>query len=217
MIPEAYPQKLPKAILFDWDNTLVDTWKVAFQSINLAREILGFEKITIDDFWTRPHNSMRDASRELFGEHHKEGEKIFYDNIEKLHLEEIGIHDGAENLLHELAEMGIYLGVVSNKHGNILRREVNHLGWDPHFTKVIGARDTKEDKPSAIPVIAALHESKIDPSHDVWFVGDSIVDVHCARASGCIPVVVGDGPASKENDIIQAYDCNGLAGILKKL
>jgi phosphoglycolate phosphatase len=217
MIPEAYPQKLPKAILFDWDNTLVDTWQVAFHSINIAREAVGLDKITIEDFWSRPHHSMRDASRELFGKHYLEGEKLFYEHVAKLHLVDLYTLRGAEALLQDLKALGIYMGIVSNKQGNILRKEINHLGWGPHFKKIIGAQDTKEDKPSPIPVLAALHESKIDPSHDVWFVGDSIVDVHCARASGCIPVVVGNGPASQEADIVNAKDCLGVAKLIKSL
>ncbi len=217
MIPEAYPRKLPKAILFDWDNTLVDTWRVAYDSINFARSALGLAILTLEDFWQRPHHSMRDASPELFGENFAEGERIFYEAVDKLHLLELSTLKGAEDLLKDLKIRGIYMGIVSNKEGNYLRKEVDHLGWKPHFHKVIGARDTKEDKPSPFPVLAALHESSLVPGHDVWFVGDSIVDVYCARASGCIPVVVGHGEASQEQDIIHAKDCQGLAQLITTL
>ncbi|HUX79363.1 MAG TPA: HAD family hydrolase [Alphaproteobacteria bacterium] len=217
MIPEAYPRKLPKAILFDWDNTLVDTWRVAYDSINFARTSLGLTTITIEDFWQRPHHSMRDAALDLFGEHFQEGEKIFYESVEKLHLIELITLQGAEDLLIALKARDIFMGVVSNKEGSYLRKEVEYLGWKPHFHKVIGARDTEADKPSHLPVLAALHESPVAPGHDVWFVGDSIVDVHCARASGCIPVVVGHGEASQQHDIIHAKDCQGLAQLIKNL
>jgi phosphoglycolate phosphatase len=217
MIPHLYPQKLPKAILFDWDNTLVDTWKIAFDAMNFARKSLGFSQFTVEEFWSHPHHSMRDAAVELFGEQYKEGEKLFYEAIDKLHLKELKKLHGAELLLENIKDLGIYMGVVSNKDGNYLRKEVEHLGWRPHFHKVIGARDMEEDKPSPIPVFAALHNSSIDPSHDVWFVGDSIVDVHCARASGCVPVVVGQGEASLQDDIIHAKDCEGLAKLLLQL
>ncbi len=217
MIPETYPRQLPKAILFDWDNTLVDTWRVAYDSINFARGALGLSLITIEDFWQRPHHSMRDASVELFGEKFQEGEKIFYEAVEKLHLVELITLEGAEDLLKALKVRNIFVGIVSNKEGRYLRKEVEHLGWKPHFDKVIGARDAEEDKPSPLPVLAALHDSSITPGHEVWFVGDSIVDVHCARASGCIPVVVGDGEASLQKDIIHAKDCQGLAQLIKNL
>lgn len=217
MIPNIYPQKLPKAILFDWDNTLVDTWSVAYQGINAALQAVGRLPITIEDFWQRPHHSMRDAALELFGDSFELGERIFYETVEKVHLQEIKTLHGADFLLENLKSREIYLGVVSNKEGNYLRKEVNHLGWGSYFRQVIGARDAKEDKPSSLPVLAALQDSKITPGHEVWFVGDSIVDVHCARASGCIPIVVGTGVASQQDDIVHAKDCQGLAQLIASL
>lgn len=68
-----------------------------------------------------------------------------------------------------------------------------------------------------IPVLAALHNSAISPSHEVWFVGDSIIDVHCARMSNCIPIVVGHGEASQQDDIVHAKDCAGLIQLIKGL
>jgi phosphoglycolate phosphatase len=217
MIPEIYPRKAPQAILFDWDNTLVDTWRTVLDAMNAAREAVDRPTFTVEEFWQRPHHSMRDTAVELFGDHVEKGMQIFYDYIEKFHLETIRVLGGADALLKDLKSQGIYVGVVSNKDGPHLRKEIAHLGWDPHFHRIIGARDTTEDKPSAVPVLAALQGSMIAPSHDVWFVGDSIVDVQCARASGCIPVVVGDGEASQEEDIVHAKDCSGLMELLKKL
>ena len=33
--------KLPKAILFDWDNTLVDTWPVIHDAMNVTLKYMG--------------------------------------------------------------------------------------------------------------------------------------------------------------------------------
>lgn len=217
MIPAPYPRKLPKAILFDWDNTLVDTWRVAFFAMNIARESVGKPPFTEAEFWQQPHNSMRDVKFELFGDRHEEGISRFYEHVEKFHLQEISVLEGAATLLETLGGLDIYLGIVSNKRGAFLRKEVAHLGWEPHFMKVIGSTDTKEDKPSKIPVLAALEQSNILPSHDVWFVGDSIVDVQCARASGCVPIVVRDGEAAKQNDVVHVQDCLGLAKLITSL
>lgn len=217
MIPEFYPRKLPKAILFDWDNTLVNTWRVAYDAMNVALEAVGRDSITVDEFWSRPHHSMRDAAYELFGEHHEKGRRIFYETVEKRHLHNIVALQGAESLLKNLKNLSIYTGIVSNKEGNYLRREVEHLGWKPHFRQIVGAQDTEEDKPSPVPVLVALQDSTVVPGHDVWFVGDSIVDVYCARASGCVPVVVGHGEAAQQDDIIHAKNCDGLAQLIANL
>ena len=217
MIPSIYPRKTPKAILFDWDNTLVDTWRIVFDSMNTAREAVGRSTFTVDEFWQRPHHSMRDTAVELFGDHMEKGMRVFYELVEKSHLEKIEVLEGAEALLKNLKSQGIYVSVVSNKEGHHLRKEVSHLGWDTHFSRVVGAQDTEADKPSPIPVFAALQDSKIVASHDVWFVGDSIVDVMCARASGCVPIVVGEGEASQQDDIVHAKDCSGLMQLLARL
>lgn len=217
MIPEIYPRKVPKAILFDWDNTLVDTWRTVFEAINAAREAVNRPPFTVEEFWQRPHHSMRDTAVELFGDHMEKGMQVFYETIEKSHLQSLSVLEGADALLNSLKNLGIYVGVVSNKDGHHLRKEVGHLGWDSHFSRVVGARDTSADKPSPIPVFAALQDSTIVPSHDVWFVGDSIVDVLCARKSGCVPIVVGQGEASQQQDIVHARDCSGLMHLLARL
>ncbi len=218
VIPELYPKSLPKAVLVDWDNTLVDTWRVTYEALNAALEGIGRRALTIEEFWKNPHLSIRDAAPTLFGEVHAEGgEKLFYEAVRRLHLEEMIAFEGVEPLLKELRRRNVYVGVVSNKDGDVLRREIEHLGWGPHFHRVIGSRDAAADKPSHHPVAAALHESLIVPGHDVWFVGDSLVDVQCARASGCIPVVVGHGVASQEPNVIHVADCFELAELISYL
>ncbi|EKE08967.1 MAG: phosphatase [uncultured bacterium] len=217
MIPEIYPRKLPQAILFDWDQTLVDNWRVIHKSINITRKALGLSELSSDEYWSRPHQSTRDAGEDLFGKQFEEGERLFYASVEKVHLLDLKSLEGADAMIQYLKKRGIYLGIVSNKTGYILRKEVEHLGWQSHFHKVIGSRDTEEDKPSPIPVHTALEDSATQASHNVWFVGDSMIDVSCARASGCVPVVVGDGEASKQKNIIHAKNCMGLANLIKSL
>ena len=53
--------KKPKAVLFDWDNTLVDTWPVIHYALNST--FLAFEKEawSIDDTMERVRLSLRDA------------------------------------------------------------------------------------------------------------------------------------------------------------
>lgn len=212
-----FPKALPRAILFDWDNTLVDTWQTCYDALNVARAHVGLPSLTPQDYWNQPHLSMRDSGHHLFGDAHAEGIRIFYESIAQNHLANITVHEGAESLLHHLKKRDIYLGVVSNKEGDVLRKEVAHLGWKSHFHQVIGSKDTEADKPSHVPVLAALKPSLISPSKDVWFVGDSIVDVQCARAAGCLPFVVGDGGAAEEEDVIHIKDCHTLTTFIERL
>jgi len=69
------------------------------------------------------------------------------------------------------------------------------------FGAVVGAGDAPLDKPDAAPVRLALEQSGIEPGETVWFVGDTGLDMECARNSGCVPVLLGSGMSEQEFDV----------------
>ena len=108
---------------------------------------------------------------------------------------------GRGELLEQLSDEGIFLGVVSNKTGALLRREVERLGWSALFGRVIGAGDALSDKPDAAPVTLALEPSGVGSGETVWLVGDTGLDMECARNSGCVPVLLGSAMSEQEFDV----------------
>ena len=93
-----------------------------------------------------------------------------------------------------LRRAGIYLGVVSNKNGDILRKEVAHLGWEAHFGALVGAGDAARDKPACEPLEMALAPSGVACGTEVWYVGDTGIDMECACAALCVPVLLRATP-----------------------
>ncbi|MDB2415095.1 HAD family hydrolase [Rickettsiales bacterium] len=182
----------PKAILFDWDNTLADTWPIIHKSLEQTFIDMGKTPWTFEQTKDRVHKSLRDSFPEIFGDCWQEAGDKYLKYFEDIHLEKLIPLNGAKDTLDALLDSGIYLAVVSNKTGYNLRAEVSHLGWDKYFSKVIGAKDVDEDKPSPKPVHAALDGSGIVAGSDVWFIGDSLSDMQCAYNCGCIPVFYGD-------------------------
>ncbi|CCQ73798.1 Phosphoglycolate phosphatase [Magnetospira sp. QH-2] len=180
----------PKAILFDWDNTLVDTWDVIHDASNHTLRAMGHKPWTMAETRVNVRRSMREAFPELFGERWKEAEKVFYDRFLAIHLDLLNPIAGSEDLLRCLSKRGIYLGVVSNKTGTYLREEAKQLGWNGFFAALIGAKDAEKDKPAPDPVHMALRGSGIEPGPHVWFVGDTDIDLVCAHAAGCLPVLL---------------------------
>jgi phosphoglycolate phosphatase len=86
---------------------------------------------------------------------------------------------------------------VSNKTGRLLRREADQLGWTRHFDVIVGAGDAETDKPTTAPVDLALSGSGIPRGRQVWFVGDTAIDMECAAAAGCVGVLLSPGPADE--------------------
>ncbi len=188
----------PKAILFDWDNTLADTWPTIHQALTETFIEMGHEPWNLEVTKERVHRSLRDSFPEIFGDKWEEAGDKYLSNFKRIHLNALLPLEGAEEVLKELLGKDIYVSLVSNKTGCNLRAEVDHIGWNKYFTKVIGAKDADEDKPSPKPVLLALEGSKIVPSQDVWFVGDSVTDMECAYNAGCMPIFYGDQDLSHE-------------------
>ncbi|MDH5187500.1 MAG: HAD family hydrolase [Rhodospirillaceae bacterium] len=184
----------PKAIIFDWDNTLVDTWVVIHDALNATFNDWGMEKWTIEETKTRVAHSMRDSFPSIFGDDWERAGKEFYGHFEKNHLERLTPLPNAESVVGELFEIGIHMAIVSNKTGRLLRLEVEHLGWDKIFKSVVGSLDAAHDKPAPDPVLLALAGSTINPGNDVWFVGDAAIDMQCAKNSGCFGILVHKNP-----------------------
>lgn len=186
----AGPPVAPRAILFDWDNTLVDNWPAVHQALNAAFAAMGHAPWTLQQTRERVRKSLRDSFPEMFGARWTEARKVFYDAFAAVHLDFLDPLPGAGEALACLHRMGVYLGVVSNKTGPYLREEAERLGWHTYFGQVVGATDAERDKPDPAPVHMALAGSGIGPGPDVWFVGDGAIDVECALNAGLTPIVL---------------------------
>jgi phosphoglycolate phosphatase len=189
----------PRALLFDWDNTLVDSWATINHAWNVTLTAMGRPGCTIEETREHVRQSLRDSFPRLFGERWEEARRIYLDAFTAVHLERLTPLPAAGEMIAALAEAGYYLAVVSNKTGSVLRREAEQLGWTRHFSRLVGAGDAIRDKPSAAPIELALLGSEIAPSPSVWFVGDTGIDMECAVNGGCLPVLLGEGdPAAPE-------------------
>jgi phosphoglycolate phosphatase len=186
----------PRAIIFDWDNTLVDTWPVIHAALVATFEAMGHTPWTLDDTKARVKKSMRDSFPELFGTRWEEAAQIYQKSYKSQHLHTLQALPGARDVLEAVRSLGLYNVVVSNKKGPTLRDEATHMGWAPLFDALVGADDAARDKPFADPVALALQASPVQAGESVWFVGDSDVDLECASNTGCTAILYGDHAAS---------------------
>ena len=192
------PATRPRAILFDWDNTLVDSWATIHEALNFLMRALDRPEWSLAETKEKVRLSLREAFPLHFGERWEEARDIYLERFRAIHLEQLTPLPGREAMLRGLAEQGLYLGIVSNKTGELLRREVARLGWSDMFGSIVGAGDAAVDKPACEPVHLALAPSGIAAGKKVWFVGDTGIDMECAHNSGCVAVLLGDAAASEE-------------------
>ncbi len=177
----------PRAILWDWDNTLVDGWATIAAALNVVFAGFSMPLWTVAETRSRVRRSLRDSFPELFGDAWPAARDTFYAAFAEHHLQEVRLLDGVSAALD--AGGDAYQAVVSNKNGRFLRAEAAHLGVAPRFAALIGAGDATADKPDPAPIHLAL--AGRPTGADVWYVGDTRLDMEAARAAGCTAVLVG--------------------------
>lgn len=187
----------PKAVIFDWDNTLVNTWPVIHDALNATFRDMGKPEWTMAETKNRVAKSMRDSFPVVFGEDWQKASELYQAHYRATHLGKLQALPRAEEVLKKVKELSLYSVVVSNKRGNNLRTEIAHIGWKHYFSAVVGADDAVRDKPHSDPVHMAFDKSGIIPGSDVWFLGDSEVDLECALETGCTAILYG--PSAKEH------------------
>ena len=180
----------PSALLYDWDNTLVDAWGGVTAALNATFDAFGQPRWTVAETRARVRVSLRESFPVMFGNDWERARDIFYGTLRQEHLRHVTPMPGVEEAL--AAGFGRKQGVVSNKTGAFLRAEVAHLGWSHHFAAVIGAGDAAADKPDPAPILLALEKLGVAPETHVWYLGDTALDMQAARAAGVTAVLIGD-------------------------
>lgn len=175
-----------KAVFFDWDGTLVDSLPMLFKAHNHVRSYMNVPLWTRDEYAQAIVYSSRELYPRLYGERSEEARGVLISYINEHHLKELSVLEGAKDILDMLSARGVPMGIVSNKTHEVLRREVEHLGWQDYFGVYNGAGQTALDKPSGLPLRHAVElHPDVDSLDNVLYVGDMESDLGCGTDAGC--------------------------------
>ena len=180
----------PRAVLLDWDSTLIDNWGAIAAALAEVFVAMGHVPWSEAEVRANAKHSMRDTFPKLFGDRAEEAGQLFYTAFARDHLATVTPLPGAFDLLDHLHRARVPMALVSNKNGKYLRAEAAHLGWDVMFHRLVGATDAPRDKPETDAVLMALDGTGLAATDDVWFVGDSAIDMLCAHRCGCVPILL---------------------------
>lgn len=183
--------KLPKAMFFDWDGTLVDSFTFLHKAHNHAQRSLGIAETSLAEFHVYFGRPREILYADMYGDKAEEARRHFESYVRERHLKDLQPMPGAEELLRTLKKLNIAAGLVSNKKGDFIRAEVANFGWGDLFVSIVGAAEAAQDKPSAAPLLLAIDKANItDAKGDIWYVGDTETDLACAKEAGCPAVLV---------------------------
>jgi HAD superfamily hydrolase (TIGR01509 family) len=121
---------------------------------------------------------------------------------------------GVAGVLRRLDEIGLILGVCSNKPRPFTLALLDHLGISGRFRVVVGPEDVPRPKPAPDMLILAMKRLGMDAS-EVLFVGDMVVDIETARAAGVSVWIVPTG--SDERGTLENWVPDRLLASLEEI
>jgi phosphoglycolate phosphatase len=213
------------AVLFDLDGTLLDT--AADIALALNRTLLEYGCTALAEREVRSmigrgapilieraaaaqgraiDAATRSAMLERFFHHYGELEELNQDSAQPF--------AGAAALLRALHDAAVRIAVVTNKQHRFAAALLARRGLDGWVDAVVGGDTCARRKPDPQPLLFACESLKVAASNTLM-VGDSVNDVHAARAAG-IPVVCVSYGYNEGRDP-HSLECDALLDSLAEL
>lgn len=184
-----------RAVLFDWDGTLVDSAAKSYRCYVRVFAAFGIEydratfARTYSPDWYRTYADVG-LPREVWGEADARW-------LECYATEPSRLLPGADAALGRVAAHGIVQGLVSSGDPRRVRNEIGALGVSSFFAAVVCGGETERRKPDPQPLLFALERLGVEPAAAAY-VGDSPEDVTMARSAGAFAVGVPGGFPNRE-------------------
>src|SRR6516165_12786057 len=90
LTPALHPRVTrPRAILFDWDNTLVDSWTTIHEALNVVMAAMEKPFWSLRETKERVRLSLRESFPLHFGDRWEEARRIYLDAFRTIHLDRL--------------------------------------------------------------------------------------------------------------------------------
>jgi phosphoglycolate phosphatase len=186
-----------RAVLFDLDGTLVDSYAALADAVNFALRAHGLHEVDTTRIKTLVgHGIERLLQRACETEAvPKSVTDAFESRYDEVCCTASKVLEDVEPTLHRLTAAGVCMAVCTNKPTSFSKKILDFLNLSPHFRAVVGPDLAGARKPDAQHVIRTLEEARCS-AHESLFVGDMPIDVAAARNSGIDVAVVTTGSSS---------------------
>lgn len=177
-------------ILFDFDGTLMDTNDLIVEA--LRKSALKFrgrdiDKEELDKVLGKP---LAVQMRELDPEHAEEMDAYYRQYYRARRDEYTKEFDGIREMLDTFLDMGLKMGIVSNKGTSGIQHGLTSFDMHKYFGSTISADDVIKRKPDPEGIYMALEELGGKPGNTL-FVGDSAHDIESGKSAGARTILVG--------------------------
>jgi HAD superfamily hydrolase (TIGR01509 family) len=205
-----------RAVLFDWDGTLVNS---ADKTYHCYVHVFGGFGIRFDRaLFERTYSPDWRQTYAAVGLPREQWDLADARWIDCYQGTKSALIPGTEEALTRVRAHNLRQGIVSSGDGRRVRQELEDLGVAGFFEAVVCGGDTARRKPDPEPLVLALDRLDLDPA-EAAYVGDSPEDVQMARAASVYTVGIPGGFPNRQALAVSAPDllAPSLAAALQEL
>jgi phosphoglycolate phosphatase len=167
---------LSKAIIFDFDGTLVDSEITIYQCFQSITNCLAPERIDYaKNILIGP--PLRDTASEILGPNHQGQLNEFVKQFIEMHdehaIKNTQPYPGAIETLKKLRLNGISMAVATNKRYAPTIKLINHFGWKNYFTSIECSDGQSQIRNKDEMIQEILKNNNFN---NAFFVGDTVND-----------------------------------------
>jgi phosphoglycolate phosphatase len=214
-----------RAVLFDLDGTIINSFEGIARSVRYALNKCGIEEDDPDNLRRFIGPPIMDSFQKWYGfsyEQAAEATSYYRERYRPIGLLECELYPGVTECIRALKREGLLIGLASSKPEEFCVRILDNLSILDLFDVVVGSTmdgriETKEDVLREV-----LRRWSDVPREEMCLVGDTMFDLEGAKQIGidCIAVRYGFGDADemKRNGAIAVCDeLSDLPGLIKAL
>ncbi len=170
-----------RAAVFDFDGVIIDSVKVQeYAFYESYKQVVGEGNPCFKEFLSH----AGDAIDRIFEKMGLPLEMVGpYRSISRENVSKIIVFDGVENLLTQLKEQGVKIGLCTGKDRVRTIEILRTLGLEKYFSAIVCSDDVPHPKPHPGSLLRCLQLLGSQPEESVM-IGDAVYDLQCAKAAG---------------------------------
>lgn len=204
-----------RAVIFDFDGTLADSFQAIASSVNYLRAEMGLPPLSLEE--VRRHvgrGALHLLRQTVPGAEPASLLEKYRRHHEQVMLSLTRLMPGAAEAIAKLRENNIRLAVCSNKPVDFTRRLLEHFLPRGSVAVVLGPEEVPRPKPAPDMLLEALRRLAV-PAEHALYVGDMDVDIEAARRAAIRVLVVPTG--AQTADYLASFKPDGILASLADL
>ena len=180
-----------KAILFDFDGTLLNNFHAVYMTAKEVASHYGILNLSEKQFRARVRLPFTSTISSLGLSSIAEDElKRSYVEIYQRRMHDVALFPDVKAALRKLRNNSLRTGVVTDTPRFLILKFLDDLHLRGYFDVIVCGDDTKKPKPSPLPILLAARKLGHLQPREMMYVGDMAEDVVAARSAGIISCAI---------------------------